>query len=219
MPRASRAGSPHKVSQSSGGGARRRARPKSRNGGASRGRGRSGCASRGRRRAAEAEGKLRAIEEEKRRAAAAEVLTLGGLARKNEEKWSEAIAAFQNCVALDANHSDAWFELGAYYGQNGMNHRGLVRAVHAVHRADPKHVGTATSATLKNARKDYDGAEKMYRAISRPGADDRWAGTVPLEEQKNDIPGAVALEEFVNLTASPAERRQRTPASPHSGPN
>ena len=32
-----------------------------------------------------------------------------GLARKKEKKWPEAIAAFQKCVDLDANHSSAWF--------------------------------------------------------------------------------------------------------------
>ena len=43
-----------------------------------------------------------------------------GEARRKEEKWLEAIAAFQNCVALDANDSEAWYELGcAYFGQNG----------------------------------------------------------------------------------------------------
>ncbi len=43
-----------------------------------------------------------------------------GMALRQQKKWSEAVAAFQNCVALDANHSDAWFALGyAYHGQNG----------------------------------------------------------------------------------------------------
>jgi tetratricopeptide (TPR) repeat protein len=43
-----------------------------------------------------------------------------GIARRDEKKWPEAVAAFQNCVALDANHSEAWYELGwAYNYQTG----------------------------------------------------------------------------------------------------
>ena len=38
-----------------------------------------------------------------------------GLARMRQKKWPEAVAAFQNCVALDANHSEAWYELGWAY--------------------------------------------------------------------------------------------------------
>ena len=63
-------------------------------------------------RAAAAEGKLCAIEEEKRsRAAAAAKSYSEGQARKKEKKWPEAIAAFRKCVEMDPKHSNAWCDL------------------------------------------------------------------------------------------------------------
>ena len=90
-----------------------------------------------------------------------------GVALLQQEEWSEAIAAFQNCVALNANHSEAWFALGrAYYDQNGMkpceaSYAPYTRCI----ALDNTHVGAHVNLghLLKNVRKDYDGAERHYR--------------------------------------------------------
>ena len=134
-----------------------------------------------------------------------------GIRHGNATKWPEAIAAFQNCVALDANHSKAWFELGyAYYGQNGRKHcdasfEPWTRCV----ALDPKHVQAHNNLgiLLKEVRKDYDGAERMYRKaieLDPKQTDARWNLSIILENQKNDVPGAVKLmEEYVRLGGNP----------------
>ena len=52
-------------------------------------------------------------------------------------------------------------------------------------------------------RKDYDGAERHYRKaieLNTSNANARWNLSVILENQRNDIPGAVKLmEECVHL--------------------
>ncbi|CAH0363911.1 unnamed protein product [Pelagomonas calceolata] len=158
-------------------------------------------------RAAEAEGKLRAAEakaeEEKRRRAAAAGKSPAawyseGLARKEEKKWPEAITAFQNCVALDANHSEAWFELGwAYYGQNGTCESSYEPYTRCI-ALDPKHAAAHSNLglVLENVRKDYDGAEKMYRkAIELGPTAIKYWNLSDLLEKKNDIPGAIEFTE------------------------
>ena len=164
-------------------------------------------------RAAEAEGKLRAAEakaeeEKQRRAAAAgkspaawysEGLALG---RNGEKKWPEAIKAFQNCVALDANHSKAWFWLGqSYYLQNGSknceaSYEPYTRCI----ALDPKHASAHNNLglVLNDVRKDYDGAEKMYRKaieLDPKYTSPLWNLSILLEEQENDIPGAIEFTE------------------------
>ena len=74
-----------------------------------------------------------------------------GLARRDEKKWPEAVAAFQNCVALDTNHSaSAWFKLGmAYYNQNGGNnceaeYEPYTRCI----ALDPKHAVAHTTSAI-----------------------------------------------------------------------
>ena len=91
-----------------------------------------------------------------------------GLRHRENNMWSEAIAAFQNCVALDANHSaSAWFQLGvAYYGQNGMKHcEAQIEPYARCIALDPKHAAAHNNLgmLLKLVRKDYDGAERQYR--------------------------------------------------------
>merc|ERR1711904_277743 len=60
---------------------------------------------------------------------------------------------------------------------------------------------------LKGVRKDYEGAEKMYReavALDPTYPDPYWDLSQILENQKNDIPGAVKLmEEYVDLGGIP----------------
>jgi len=60
---------------------------------------------------------------------------------------------------------------------------------------------------LKTVRKDYDGAEKMYRKaieLDPKQTHVRWGLSQILEDQKKDIPGAVKLmEEYVNLGGIP----------------
>jgi tetratricopeptide (TPR) repeat protein len=136
------------------------------------------------------------------------------LGRNGEKKWPEAIKAFQNCVALDANHSKAWFWLGqSYYLQNGSknceaSYEPYTRCI----ALDPKNAlahGNLGSV-LQYARKDYDGAERHYRkAIElEPKAYACWNLSLILENQKNDIPGAIKLvEECVRLGRANCEDR------------
>ena len=133
-----------------------------------------------------------------------------GLALKKEKKWPEAVAAFQNCVALDANHSKAWFWLGqSYYLQNGSknceaSYEPYTRCI----ALDPKNAlahGNLGSV-LQYVRKDYDGAERHYRKAIEldPKAYACWNLSLILEKQKNDIPGAVKqMEEYVRLGGIP----------------
>ena len=128
-----------------------------------------------------------------------------GEARRKEEKWPEAIAAFQNCVALDANDSWGWFQLGyAYNQQNGgrsseAEYEPYTRCI----ALDPKHAAAHGNLgnVLKDVRKDYDGAEKMYRKaieLNPKHAVACWNLSRLLENQKNDIPGAIkAVEEYI----------------------
>ena len=170
--------------------------------------------------AAEAERKLRAAEakakeEQRRRAAAAGKSPAAwyseGIARKNEKKWPEAIKAFQNCVALDANHSQGWFWLGyAYFGQNGMkpceaSFEPWTRCI----ALNPKDAVAHNNLgnVLKDVRKDYDGAERHYRKaieLNPKYVFPLWNLSNILEYQKNDIPGAIKhLEECVRLGGVP----------------
>ena len=123
------------------------------------------------------------------------------LGRNGEKKWPEAIKAFQNCVALDANHSKAWFWLGqSYYLQNGSknceaSYEPYTRCI----ALDPKHAlahGNLGSV-LQYVRKDYDGAERHYRKAIEldPRAYACWNLSLILENQKNDIPGAIEFTE------------------------
>ncbi len=90
-----------------------------------------------------------------------------GMRHRDNKKWREAIAAFQNCVALDANHSEAWSWLGyVYHQQNGGNsceaeYEPYMRCI----ALDPKHAAAHNNLgmLLKNVRKDYDGAERHFR--------------------------------------------------------
>ena len=128
-----------------------------------------------------------------------------GLRHRENNMWPEAIAAFQKCVALDANHSEAWYQLGwAYYRQNGRKnceaeYEPYTRCI----ALDPKHVVAHCNLgnVLKNVRKDYDGAEKMYRKaidLDSKKTDACWNLSFILEDQKNDIPGAIkAVEEYI----------------------
>ena len=136
------------------------------------------------------------------------------LGRNGEKKWPEAIKAFQNCVALDANHSKAWFWLGqSYYLQNGSknceaSYEPYTRCI----ALDPKNAlahGNLGSV-LQYVRKDYDGAERHYRKAIEldPRAYACWNLSLILENQKNDIPGAVKLvEECVRLGRANCEDR------------
>ena len=97
-----------------------------------------------------------------------------GVALLQQEEWSEAIAAFQNCVALNANHSEAWFALGrAYYDQNGMkpceaSYEPWTRCI----ALDPKNAVAHTNLgnVLINVRKDFSGAERQYRKALELGS-------------------------------------------------
>jgi tetratricopeptide (TPR) repeat protein len=90
-----------------------------------------------------------------------------GIRHRENKRWPEAIAAFQKCVALDANHSEAWFALGmAYYNRNGMKnceaeYEPYTRCI----ALDPKHASAHNNLgqVLRTVRKDYDGAERHYR--------------------------------------------------------
>ena len=70
--------------------------------------------------------------------------------RKNEKKWPEAIAAFQNCVALDANHSDAWFHLGYAYNQHngGKSCEAEYEPYTRCIALDPKHAVAHTTSAI-----------------------------------------------------------------------
>ena len=134
-----------------------------------------------------------------------------GMALYQQESWSEAIVALKKCVARDPENSEAWFALGyAYHGQNGgksceASFEPYTRCI----ALDPKNVGAHNNLgnLLKNVRKDYDGAERMFRKaieLDPKYASAHWDLSLILEEQKNDIPGAVKLmEEFVNLGGIP----------------
>ena len=138
-----------------------------------------------------------------------------GQARINEKKWPEAIAAFQNCVALDANHSKAWFELGyTYYEQNGKKsceaqYEPYTRCI----ALDPTNAAAHNNLglVLEEVRKDYDGAERHYRKaieLDPKYTFAHWNLSLLVENQKNDIPGAVKLvEECVRLGRANCEQR------------
>ena len=155
--------------------------------------------------AAEAERKLRAAEakakeEQRRRAAAAGKSPAAwyseGIARKNEKKWPEAIKAFQNCVALDANHSNAWCYLGwALEQRDGKLSEALIEPYTRCIALDPKHAMAHNNLglVLNNVRKDYDGAEKMFRKAIALDPNDAYAHSnlgIVLKEVRKDYDGA-----------------------------
>jgi tetratricopeptide (TPR) repeat protein len=89
-----------------------------------------------------------------------------GIRHRDAKKRPEAIAAFQKCVALDANHSKAWFELGyAFDLQNGGSCEASYEPYTRCIALDPKHAAAHANLglVLKIVRKDYDGAERHYR--------------------------------------------------------
>ena len=94
-----------------------------------------------------------------------------GMRHCENKRWPEAVAALQKCVALDANHSKAWCELG-----------------YALEQRDGK---------LSEA--SYEPYTRCI-ALDPKQTCARWNLSVILEEQKHDIPGAVKLmEECVHL--------------------
>ena len=128
-----------------------------------------------------------------------------GLRHKDNEKWSEAIVAYQRCLSLDANHSKAWCALGyAYNGQNGgKNCEAQIEPYTRCLALDPNHTDAHTNLgnVLREVRKDYDGAARHYRkAIEvdpKPTAA-CWNLSILLEHEMNDIPGAIeAIEEYI----------------------
>jgi len=138
-----------------------------------------------------------------------------GLALYQQKKWSEAIAALQNCVARDPKNSKAWFALGgAYYGQNGMkNCEAEYEPYTQCIALDPNHYGAHVNLgnMLNNVRKDYDRAEELYRKaieLDPKYPTPLWNLSLILEVQKNDIPGAIKLvEECVRLGRANCEDR------------
>ena len=74
---------------------------------------------------------------------------------------------------------------------------------------DPKHAAAHNNLgrVMQYVRKDYDGAEKMYRKATELDPkypNPYWDLSLILENQKNDIPGAVKLmEECVRLGGIP----------------
>ena len=167
------------------------------------------------------------------------------LLHKPEMKWCDVISALRRCVELDPNKSEAWFELGiAYYAQHGMKHceasyEPYTRCI----ALDPTHTAAHVNlgTVLRTVRKDYDGAERMFRkaieldpetALAHNGlgsvlylrgdndgaeqmyrkaieldpkyAHALWNLSLILENQKNDVAGAVKLmAEVVRLGGTP----------------
>ena len=127
------------------------------------------------------------------------------LRHKRAKKWPEAIAALRRCVALDPNHSKAWFELGYTYNQqNGGNnceaeYEPYTRCI----ALDPKHAMAHNNLgnVLKNVRKDYDCAERHYRKaieLNPKQTHACWNLSDLLEDERNDIRGAIeAIEEYI----------------------
>ena len=72
------------------------------------------------------------------------------------------------------------------------------------------------SYLLKDVRKDYDGAEKMYRKaieLVPKHTSARWNLSIILEYQKKDIAGAVKLvEEYKNLGGDATKATKRLAA-------
>jgi len=135
-----------------------------------------------------------------------------GLRHRDNKRWPEAIAALQNCLALDAYHSSAWYELGmAYYRQNRGNceaeYEPYTRciALHPTHTRAHNNLGLV----LQDVRKDYDGAARHYRKaieLDPKQTSARWNLSFILEDQENDIPGAIELiEECVRLGGIPGK--------------
>ena len=127
-----------------------------------------------------------------------------GLRHRNNERWSEAIVAYRRCLALDANHSEAWFELGwAYDRQNGEKScEAEIEPYARCIALDPNHAEAHNNLgdVLKKVRKDYAGAELHYRKAIE--LDPEWANACwnlsGLLKRKNDIPGAIeAMEEYI----------------------
>merc|ERR1719311_613222 len=152
---------------------------------------------------------LAALSAEVRESAAAKYAE--GVALWQQKKWSEAIEAFQNCVARDPENSKAWFALGlAYWEQNGRKNceAEFVPYTRCI-ALDPNHaVARNNLGLLYEERKDYQNAEKMYQeAIERDQTHALawWNLSALLEELKHDIPGAIkAIEEFINRGGDPS---------------
>jgi len=99
--------------------------------------------------------------------ASAAALFAKGMALYQQEKWSEAIVAFQKCVELDPENSRAWFALGVAYNQQngGKSCEAAYEPYTRCIALDPNHYGAHNNLgmVLKNVRKDYEGAERHYR--------------------------------------------------------
>ena len=128
-----------------------------------------------------------------------------GLRHRENNMWSEAIAAFQKCVALDANHSDAWFRLGSALDEHSgaKCSEAQIEAYQRCIALDPMHAAAHNNlgSVLDVVRKDYDRAEELYRkaiALDPKQTNACWNLSAILERQRNDIPGAIkAVEEYI----------------------
>jgi Tfp pilus assembly protein PilF len=128
-----------------------------------------------------------------------------GLRHRDNKKWPEAIAAFQKCVALDANHSDAWFQLGSALDKHSgaKCSEAQIEAYQRCIALDPMHAAAHNNlgSVLDVVRKDYDRAEELYRkaiALDPKQTNACWNLSAILERQRSDIPGAIkAVEEYI----------------------
>jgi len=92
-----------------------------------------------------------------------------GAEHKCDGEWPEAIAAFQRSVNVNPNNPSAWYQLGCtYYEQNGnksceASFEPYTRCIALDPMTELAHMYLGD--VLRNVRKDYDGAEKMYRKV------------------------------------------------------
>ena len=115
-------------------------------------------------------------------------------------------------MSLDPKHAMAHINLGALLQNERKDYAGAEKLYRKAIELDSNCVAAHSNLglLLKDVRKDYDGAERHYRKAIEldPKAYACWNLSLILENQKNDIPGAVKLvEECVRLGRANCEDR------------
>ena len=140
---------------------------------------------------------------------AAQALCDEGKAFLEQEKWDEALAALRAAVAKDPEMSGAWFAVAYAEGKSsGKKTEAEIDAYEHCIKLDPKHANAHNNlgVALKNVRKDFDGAEAMYRKAIELDPKDALAhhNLSLLLEKRGDVEGAIReTREFIRKGGHP----------------